>query len=115
MAYNHQVLAENVANADSPNYKTKDIKPLSFKNTLSMTSTGLHMSKTNEAHFAAGNDNTSIKIQKRSQDFQSNATGNNVVLEEEMMKAAETSADYQLATNLYKKSVGLFRLAISKS
>jgi flagellar basal-body rod protein FlgB len=109
-----RVLAENVANADTPNFKAMDLRPMSFKNTLSMTSTGMQMKRTQAGHIGAGSDGAvDVKITTDSQHFSANATGNTVVLEEEMMKSAQTAADYQLATNIYKKSVGLFRLAIS--
>ena len=42
-------------------------------------------------------------------------SGNAVVLEEELMKAAETAADYQLTTNLYRKHVAMIRTALGKS
>lgn len=109
-----RVLAENVANADTPKFRAKDIKPLSFVSNLSNVSSSIEMRKTHANHLSAGNRDIDIKIEIERQDFRSNATGNNVILEEEMMKSAQTSADYQLATSLYKKSVGLFRLAISK-
>ena len=36
-----QVLAENVANADTPNYQAKDLAPPTFENMLSTASIGL--------------------------------------------------------------------------
>ena len=110
-----RVLAENVANSDTPGYKAMDIRPLSFKNTLATAQSNLNLRKTHQAHFGASNGDSSVRVVTERVDFEGNASGNNVVLEEEMMKSAETATDYRLAANLYKKSVGLLRLAISRS
>jgi len=40
--------------------------------------------------------------------------GNAVVLEDEMMKVAANQMDYQAATTLYSRSLGLIRAAIGK-
>ena len=111
-----RVLAENVANADTPRYKAMDLKPISFKTALSeSTSGGIALRQTHGGHFGASGSRPANMIKPEMQDYRGNATGNNVVLEEEMMKSAETAADYRLATTIYKKSVGLFRLAIAKT
>jgi len=38
-----------------------------------------------------------------------------VSLEDEMIKVSDTTSDYQLMTNLYKKQVGLIKTAIGRS
>ena len=40
--------------------------------------------------------------------------GNNVVLEEQMMKVTQNQMDYQAATTLYSRGLGLIRTALSK-
>ena len=35
-----------------------------------------------------------------------------VVLEEQMAKVGETGANYKLATNLYRKHIGMLRMAL---
>ena len=44
--------------------------------------------------------------------FETTPDGNSVVLEDEMLKVAETQQDFQLATMLYSKSLGLLKLAV---
>ncbi len=110
-----RVLAENVANADTPGYKSKDIRPLSFKSNLAGTSSKHNLTTTDAAHFRSSGGDANVRIVTSMTGSEGSATGNNIVLEEEVMKSARTATDYQLATNLYKKSVGLLRLAISKS
>jgi flagellar basal-body rod protein FlgB len=36
------------------------------------------------------------------------------VLEDEMLKVAETQQDFQLATMLYSKSLGLLKMAVKR-
>lgn len=45
----------------------------------------------------------------------STLSGNGVELQKELMKVSETSMDYQLATNIYKKQVGLFRMILGRT
>ena len=104
-----KVLAENVANADSPGFRPVDLKPLSLDRergvALARTSAG-HMSLT------AGNggfDNTGAPR------FETTPNGNAVSLEDEMLKVAQNQSDYQLAASLYSKGLALMRIAIGKS
>ena len=46
------VLAENVANGDTPNYVARDLKPLDFQNMISGQETSsTHLATTNVRHF----------------------------------------------------------------
>ena len=48
-------------------------------------------------------------------DFETSPTGNSVVLEDQMIKVAETQMDYQTVTGLYSKSLGLIKIALGRS
>jgi flagellar basal-body rod protein FlgB len=48
----------------------------------------------------------------KSPDFETTPTGNSVVLEDEMVKVAQTQMDYETVTTLYSKSLGLVRMAL---
>ena len=48
---------------------------------------------------------------KQSPDSESTLDGNAVVVEEQMMKIAETRMDFETMVGLYQKSLGLLRLA----
>jgi flagellar basal-body rod protein FlgB len=111
-----RVLAQNVANADTPGYSARDVAPLDFRSLLSDNhAQQLKMAATSDAHKAAVPRTMGSKVRADDKSFQSSPTGNSVTLEEEMMKVAETAQDYELMTNLYRKSVGMLRLAMSKS
>ncbi len=46
-------------------------------------------------------------------DSETSSNGNSVVLEEQMMKVSENQMDYQTATTLYSKGLGLLRMAVT--
>jgi flagellar basal-body rod protein FlgB len=110
-----KMLAENVANAETPGYKQRDLKTLDFPQLLAggqgAATTGtsrthpLHIAFTGvEPSFGAGREAT----------FETTPDGNSVVLEDEMLKVAETQQDFQLATMLYSKSMSLLKLAVRR-
>jgi flagellar basal-body rod protein FlgB len=116
MSYLNQrqaVLAENVANADTPNYKAHDLTPFTFGDALTQAQVG--MTVTNPRHIVpasmAGVNGRSVEV-KTSEVLPS---GNSVDLEQEMMKVSQTSVDYQTATSLYHKITGMFKIALKGS
>jgi flagellar basal-body rod protein FlgB len=46
------------------------------------------------------------------EDGEMTPNGNSVVLEEQMMKVAETQAEYQSAIEIYRKGINLLRIAV---
>jgi flagellar basal-body rod protein FlgB len=108
-----KVLAENVANADTPKYAARDLSPIDFQSILRDRIQSTDMSRTHQLHQEGRPTGAGAVVLGEKQHFQATPTGNSVVLEEEMIKVAETTSDYETMTNLYRKAVGLFRIAIS--
>lgn len=104
-----QVLAQNVANANTPGYDARDLKP--FAALLQRATVPL--AATNPLHLAALSDpmaaDRSETAAERAPD------GNAVSLDEQLTKLADTSGMHQLAANLYTKYMGMFRLALGKA
>lgn len=113
------VLSQNVANADTPGYIARDLKPLDFQDTLrhstSSAVSGGQLAVTNSRHIAISTANGAAFENTRADDAEGTPTGNTVSVEEEMMKVADTQAQYQAATDLYAKAVSMMRTAIDKS
>ncbi len=113
-----QVLTQNIANADTPGYLAKDVKPLSFKDMMTGagSSGSLQMVSTNAAHLAgvSATAERTAKVENVRNPTEISNTGNTVSIEDETRKAAENNMDYQLVTNLYKKQVGLLMTAIGR-
>jgi len=111
-----RVLAQNVANADTPGYAARDVAPLNFRRILRDTAPKqLKLQSTHHAHKAAAMRQPGTQVRADEKSFQASPTGNSVILEEEMMKVAETVQDYELMTNLYRKGVGMLRTAMSRT
>jgi flagellar basal-body rod protein FlgB len=108
-----RLLAENVANAETPNYRGKDLRPQDFTRQL-QAATSVQMVSTNTGHLA-GVTQTDPNFQTdRSQAFEVSPRGNSVSLEEEMMRIAQNQIDHQTAATLYSRSLGLIKTAIGK-
>lgn len=105
-----KVIAENVANADTPGYKAKDT--VDFETYLSGSSTKVAASLTHPDHIVGRSiGDTKAVIDKTA--WSANPNGNTVILEQQSMKAAEIRESYDLATNLYKKSFDLLRTVVA--
>lgn len=106
------VLSENVANANSPGYTARDLKPLDFEALLSGgNDSGAAIALTNPAHLrpaAPAGDFEAVAAP----DSSTSTTGNSVVLEDQMIKVSQTQMDYEAVVNLYKKALGLIRIAL---
>jgi flagellar basal-body rod protein FlgB len=112
-----KVLAENVANADSPGYKPRDLRPQpdgrSALPLAGSAGSSVQTQRTDGAHIRAAIGPGS-PTGRQSVKFETVPTGNAVTLEAEMMKLAETQMDYQTAASLYTKSLSLLKIAIGK-
>ncbi len=114
MSARQAVLAQNIANADTPDYQAKDIASPDFKGMVASSAQNLPMNVTNAKHILPASDKMGLMAEKRKTTYERNPTGNNVVIEEEMMKVAENQAEYQKVLSLYRKSVDLFKTAIGR-
>lgn len=111
-----QLLALNVANADTPDYQARDFKQPTFKQLLEpQKPAGLAPVRTSSAHLAGHPLSAGGGFDRnRNVDFEVTPEGNAVVLEEEMMKVTQNQMDYQMATTLYSRGLGLLRTAIGR-
>lgn len=109
-----RVVAQNVANADTPGYVARDLKaPTDFAAAL-RDGGGLGMTRTNAAHMPPGGPNGAPVARftsSASPDSETTLDGNSVVVEEQMLKMAESRMAYDAAIGLYQKSMSMLRLA----
>ncbi|AXS41202.1 flagellar basal body rod protein FlgB [Breoghania sp. L-A4] len=109
-----KVLAENVANADTPDFHSRDIKQVSFTNTLKGSrSQYVQQAVTQEGHMRTGSHNGPNRPREVGS-FEITPEGNSVVLEEQMMKITANQMDYQAATSIYTRGMGLIKTALGK-
>lgn len=115
-----QLLAQNVANADTPGYRVQDLQKPDFSRMAMTTANrsndlGMRVKTTNVLHISASMPSASSEFDPSgARHFEITPEGNEVVLEEEMLKVTSNQLDYQAATSLYSKTLGLFRIAIGR-
>jgi flagellar basal-body rod protein FlgB len=108
-----RLLAENVANADTPGYRPRDLAPLDFGRQV-QASGQLQLALTSPAHLAGTGTAGSGFAVERSGKYEVRPAGNAVNLEDEMIKVAANQMDHQAAISLYARSMGLLKTAIGK-
>jgi len=108
------VLAQNVANADTPGYVAKDVKAPSFGQLVSGTTGRLQLTTTAPAHMVPVQAASSFQIEPQKVTERA-PNGNAVQLEDQMMKISDTANDYALTTSLYRQQLGLFKLVLGRS
>ncbi len=122
---NQTVLSDNIANADTPGYKAKRLEGQDFSGLVDNLSGGASVSsasktsmRVNDArHMDVGGGNVGSAGVQKTKEIKDNETsfvGNNVVLEEEIIKVANNQMEYAMMVNLYKKNVGLLKMAMGK-
>ena len=108
-----EVLAQNIANADTPKYRSKALKPYNFQELIRRESAQLNMVASGPNHLPGQRK----RIRDFAEDterkpFETAPAGNSVVLEEQMAKVGETGANFKMTTSLYTKHLGMFRTAL---
>jgi flagellar basal-body rod protein FlgB len=107
------VLAENIANADTPGYIERDLTPFSFGDEMKSVAT-LTTTTTSPTHFSVSSGGETGGFGSESSPFEITPSGNGVTLEDEMMKVSGNDMDYQTVTALYTRSMAILRTAIGR-
>lgn len=105
------VLSQNIANASTPGYAARDIKPMDFQSMVAKEAQGTALNTTNVRHIALRGGGGAYQPEEAEGEGGS-PTGNTVSLEQEMIKLSDTQLQYQTATNLYQKAINMFRTAL---
>ena len=101
------VLAENVSNADTPNYIARDLRPLDFAAIMREQEFALRPASTASGHIAPRSG-----FRPQEAEGEGGTPSGVVSIEQEMIKLSDTQVHYQTATNLYQKAVAMFRTAL---
>lgn len=102
-ARRHQVLAQNIANADTAGYQAKDLEPFADAYSRSTSS----VSETREA-----GDNWRVVVSSAAGSVSPN--GNSVSLDDQMMRSVEAQQAHEAATAIYKKTIDILRLSLGR-
>ncbi|MEE2761450.1 MAG: flagellar basal body rod protein FlgB [Pseudomonadota bacterium] len=111
------VLSQNIANADTPKYLSHDLKKFDFRDVIrnhNPVRHGVTMAATTAGHISG--DSTRAKspfdVNDRNRPYETAPDGNQIVLEEQMVKMNETQIKHNMMTELYRKQMRMFRTVI---
>lgn len=113
-----ELLAQNIANADTPAYTARDLPP--FERALQRTAPGTipgtasALSQTSPLHLAGTGAATGGSVAP-TRPHERTPDGNAVSIEEELTKVADTAGMHDLTSGLYRKYMGLFRTALGRA
>ena len=98
----HQVLASNIANADTPNYKARDFNfESAMQNAMSgrAQAGGISLATTSAGHIGGGSGSGTAQLQFR-KETQSAVDGNTVDMDVERAQITDNAMQYQILTQL---------------
>lgn len=106
------VITENIANADTPGYRARDLAD--FAQTLDETAGSLAPRATRPGHLDFGAEGRGFEAGEVAAFGAETPNGNTVSLEDQMMRSAEVRQSYDLALGVYRKSMDILSAAIGK-
>ena len=104
------LIAQNVANADTPGYKAMDLPDFAESY---HSGGGMGMRASRPGHL--GNAVDSPQPQARQTKGASGPNGNSVSLEQEMVRAASVRQDHEMALAVYRNTSDIIRASLGRS
>ncbi len=113
LSQRQRVLADNIANADTPNYRPRDLNSGEFLRVLRSQTPNVDPRATHATHLQG----TAVRggparVERQGNPWETSPSGNAVILEEQLLKVSKTQSDYQMMSNLYRKHMDMFRMAL---
>ena len=105
-----QVISENVANADTPGYRARDIEPFGA---FLDGGPGFEAKRTRPEHVAFGAGVQGFEPGLSAAFGAETPNGNSVSLEDQMMRGAEVQQEHGLAIGVYSKSLAILRSVVA--
>jgi flagellar basal-body rod protein FlgB len=112
-AYRQQVLAGNIANADTPNYKARDFDFAAALNeaVAGRGEGGLAVDRTDSGHLAGTVSNGPVSLKYRTP-VQSSADGNTVEMDVERAEFSENAIRYEAGITFITHQLKMLGLAV---
>ena len=111
-----EIIAQNVSHADTPRYQARDLKPVNFRDLVAREA-GPHNAGprlTHARHMTGTSATLPFDTEKTPDSYETSINGNDVSLEQQLTRLGQTQLSYQATTNLYRKHLDLFRIAIGR-
>jgi len=110
----HQLLASNMANADTPHYKARDIDfNKAIQTAMAGRAGGVTMARTAAGHLPGGAATAGLVQYRR--DVQSAVDGNTVDMDVERAEMAENAMQYEILTKMIGDRIQGMRSAIASN
>jgi len=111
-----EVISQNVAHADTPNYQARDLKQVNFQDMVrkETQSNGFAPTRTNRTHLVGMSSNMPFASEAVSDSYETSIDDNDVSIEQQLTKLGETQMSYQMTLNLYRKHLEMIRMSLSR-
>jgi len=117
LADRQQVIAQNVANSDTPEFTPSDLKPFTIQGQGqgALTLAPVELTTTSPMHIPLSKPRSQMTNKPAlSPDSETRLDGNSVVLEEEMVKMGQARMDYDTAVGFYQQSLAMIQTAAKR-
>ena len=109
-AMRNEILSSNIANADTPNYKARDID---FKSAFAAARSNSHTLRTShERHLPVGRGQSALADVKYRLPMQPSVDGNTVEVDIEQAQYAENTVRYRASLSFLSSQISGLRFAI---
>lgn len=109
--HRQSIVAQNIANADTPGYKARDIQRF---DAVYKGDAGTGMRASRGGHLNAG-DGAMGSLHAFDTDAQTDPNGNSVSVELELLKGVENKRQHDRAIAIYKSSMNVLRTSLGRS
>ncbi|MDH4743513.1 flagellar basal body protein [Sphingomonas sp. CBMAI 2297] len=115
-----RVIAQNIANSETPGFKARMVEDADFSDLLGNSGTGGIRVAKPRVELTAGMKGlgaiqpagAGIVLDKDISETKPD--GNNVTLEDQLLKLGQVQADFTAMTNLYRKQLSMLKTAVGK-
>lgn len=114
-----RVIAQNIANSETPGFKARTVEDADFSDLLGGTSGGIRVARPRVELTAGMKGLGAIQpagagIVLDKDVSETKPDGNNVTLEDQLLKLGQVQADFTAMTNLYRKQLMMLKTAVGK-
>jgi flagellar basal-body rod protein FlgB len=110
-AARQRVISENIAHADTPGYRARDVAEFGA---LIDDQPAFSARTTRPGHIPFGADRDGFAATEVTALGAESPNGNTVSLEDQMMRAAEVRHSHELALGVYRKSMDILRTSLGR-